>query len=145
MTVHPPPGDITLEPSDWYIANWRNLPPLVRPPSAPFDRAACLKRLRRVKVHSSGDWGWSAAQIPQSLSPDEAAFWLTALLDSDTAADPAALADQIGSSAKPAPSETTCPNESARRAKGESPRWSPCLRPSMTPGPCRDPGGGRHG
>jgi hypothetical protein len=103
MTVHPPPSDITLEPSDWYVANWRNLPPLVRPPAGPFDRAACLKRLRRVKVHSSGDWGWSAAQVPQSLSPDEAAFWLTALLDSDTAADPAALADQLGSSARAAP------------------------------------------
>jgi hypothetical protein len=94
--VHPPPSDITLEPSDWYIANWRNLPPLVRPPAAPFDRAACLKRLRRIKVHSSGDWGWSAARIPPSLSREEAGFWLTALLSADTSANPAALADQFG-------------------------------------------------
>ena len=38
---------IELEPEDWYLASWRNLPPLPRPETAPFDREACIARIAK--------------------------------------------------------------------------------------------------
>jgi hypothetical protein len=84
-TIHPPPKDIVLEPHDWYLASWRNLPPLPKPQPAPFDRAACLRRLRKVKVLQSGLWSWTAAKIQPSLSPEEATFWLATFQHADDA------------------------------------------------------------
>jgi hypothetical protein len=117
MEIHPPPQDIDLEPHDWYIANWRNLPPLPRQAPRPFDRAACLKRLRKVKVHTTGEWGWSAARIPHWMTAEEARFWLDALLASDNAADPAALADDPGSPAPTDPAALAAKIRQARKGR----------------------------
>jgi hypothetical protein len=78
--MHP---QIALEPTDWYWAAWRALPPLQRPSAAPFDLDACLQRIdrfaKRVKDPASKKWDWSQAGIAPALSPEEALFWFEAI------------------------------------------------------------------
>src|SRR5262245_40331877 len=93
--VHLPPADIQLDPSDWYLANWRNLPALPRPSPAVFDLADCCKRLARVKARLSV-WDWSAAQIGPCLGPDEGRFWLEAFARAASPdMTPARLAEEL--------------------------------------------------
>jgi hypothetical protein len=106
MKVHPPPADIHLEPSDWFLAPWRNLPPLAKGTAAPFNLDNCRKRLSKIAIHKNGDWGWSKCQIPHWMTADEARFWLAALLTADAAESPETLLSQVegslyGSSAIP--------------------------------------------
>ncbi|HEX6289513.1 MAG TPA: WGR and DUF4132 domain-containing protein [Herpetosiphonaceae bacterium] len=70
---------LDLDPTDWFWASWRNLPPLVRPAPAPFDKADALRRLARVSK-SVYHWGWSWEKyIPAVPSAQEATFWLHAM------------------------------------------------------------------
>jgi hypothetical protein len=102
MTIHHPPQDIHLEPADWHIALWRNLPPLPMPPLAPFDKADGLKRLKRITVTKGGVWNWSAVQLPTHMNAKEAAFWLTALFAAQNAKTPAQCSE-LTDTAKPPP------------------------------------------
>src|SRR4051794_10496273 len=94
-TSSTPPADILLEPKDWYLANWRKLPPLERPKPAAFDLADGCRRLRRVKARANEPWDWSAAAIPESMSREEGLFWLSALIGSETEKTASSLAGKI--------------------------------------------------
>lgn len=74
-----PPPSILLDPQDWYCATWRNLPPLKRPEPAPFDREDALARLSKVPANGGYTWNWSRARLAESLSREEAHFWLLAM------------------------------------------------------------------
>jgi predicted DNA-binding WGR domain protein len=77
-----PPCSIDLDPDDWRWATWRTIPPVAVQPPAPFDREACLERLRAA-LAPAGSWAgpdWVKAGIPLSMSRDEAQSWLQALL-----------------------------------------------------------------
>ena len=58
-----------------------------RPAPKPFDREACLQRLGRVAKWGNyysnyySGWEWGPAEMPQSMTADEADFWLHALLE----------------------------------------------------------------
>ncbi len=69
---------VGLDAIDWYLAPWRQTPPLARPAPTPFVLDDCLSRLNRVK--SGGySWNWHQAHIADVLSREEAHFWLFAL------------------------------------------------------------------
>jgi hypothetical protein len=90
---------IELDPADWYRATWRELPPLPKPPAAPFDRDDALRRLKRVRRQLRSRnrvWDWTTAQISPSLSRPEAAFWLRAILASASFDDGAEIAAAMG-------------------------------------------------
>jgi predicted DNA-binding WGR domain protein len=55
---------------------------LQRPEPRPFDRDACLKMLASVTKGDSWQtgWNWQGADIPESMTREEADFWLHALL-----------------------------------------------------------------
>jgi hypothetical protein len=125
MTIHQPPADIELEPHDWYLANWRNLPPLPKGSPQPFDRDACLKRLAKLKLHKSGTWPWSQAQIPQWMDHEQSIFWLRVLLHSDKAETPAKLIETLP---KCLPIEReTIAKRAVKCDKGCSPELLVCL------------------
>ncbi len=73
------PSTVNLDPQDWYCATWRQLPPLKRPEPAPFDRDDALARLAKVPSNEGYTWNWSRARISESLSREEAHFWLLAM------------------------------------------------------------------
>ncbi len=78
-TAIPPARHIELDPADWFLATWRDLPPLRRPAPAPFDLDNCLARLRRVKLgHRGGVADWDDVPIAPALTRAEALFWLWA-------------------------------------------------------------------
>lgn len=68
---------VGLDPIDWYLAPWRNTPPLPRPEPRPFDLGSCVARLGRVR--GSYSWNWDGAQLDDVLSREEAHFWLYAM------------------------------------------------------------------
>ena len=73
------PANVALDPVDWFLAGWRDLPHLPLPPAKPFDREECLARLGKVKLLKTG-WNWKAADIGPSLTAEEARFWLWAMV-----------------------------------------------------------------
>jgi hypothetical protein len=73
------PDNIRLDPVDWFLAEWRDLPPLPLPPVSPFDRDACLGRLGKIKLLSNW-WNWEPAGIAPVMSPEEGRFWLWAMI-----------------------------------------------------------------
>src|SRR6266516_2807587 len=77
-----PDPTLALDPADWYLATWRELPPLVRPAPAPFDLPLCLNRLRKLRVSRYGALrDWEEVAVPVSMTAQEAHFWLTALTE----------------------------------------------------------------
>lgn len=75
----PPPANIHLDPADWYLAPWRNLPPLPRPEPKPFDQKAALATLAKLNPKGEYGWRWERAGLPPTMSRPEAEFWLTAM------------------------------------------------------------------
>lgn len=71
---------VELPAESYYLAPWRKLPPLPRPAAAPFDHADCLRRLGRVKPADDGGREWEAAGLPPAMAPEEADFWLLAMV-----------------------------------------------------------------
>ncbi len=73
---------IDLAPADLATATWRPRRAIPRPAPRPFDLDACLARLRRVppRGYSYLAWDWNQAGITDTLDPQEARFWLAALL-----------------------------------------------------------------
>jgi len=68
---------VALDPLDWYLAPWRNTPPLPRPEPRPFDLDACVGRLGCL---SGGHyWNWSGIPEDYVLSREEAHFWFFAI------------------------------------------------------------------
>jgi hypothetical protein len=85
---------LALAPEDWFWATWRKLEPLPRPASPGFDLQSVLERLARVPdpPFYADEWSWSRARIPLSPAPEEAAFWLHAMLEADRELPPEKLA-----------------------------------------------------
>lgn len=69
--------NLNLEPSDWFWAMWRDPEPLPRPQPPRFDKAERIQRLRKYR----GGYPFDATSVirADSLSPEEANFWLAAL------------------------------------------------------------------
>ncbi|MCU0709597.1 MAG: WGR domain-containing protein, partial [Pirellula sp.] len=70
---------IDLSETDWYRASFRKLPPLDRGAAREFDRDQAIQKIAKLKTTDYG-WrlGWNALDLPDSLSTDEAHFWLIA-------------------------------------------------------------------
>jgi hypothetical protein len=75
--MSPFPGDY-LDPTDWFLAPWRQLPPLPRTPVRPFDLRACANQLSRVPRSGRGH-DWSELGLSPALAPQEARFWFEAM------------------------------------------------------------------
>ena len=72
--------DLGLSPKDWYWATWRKLEPLQLADPAPFDLDDCVARMGKIRTsHYGWEWAWSDAGIPDSMAPEEAYFWFTAI------------------------------------------------------------------
>lgn len=68
-----------LAPTDWFWATWRDLKPLSRPQSQPFQLKNALTKLRRIcRTDGGHQWCWHDI-IPLSHTPEEAHFWLQAM------------------------------------------------------------------
>jgi predicted DNA-binding WGR domain protein len=71
---------IGLEPHDWFLAKFRKNEPLKRGEPRPFDNAACLKALGKLKTINYGwDAQWEDLNLPAALSKEESHFWLLAI------------------------------------------------------------------
>lgn len=70
--VHLSPGELALKTGA----------SVKRPDPEPFDRQACLLRLARVTKGADYHygWDWSAAEIPEVMTAEEADFWMQAIL-----------------------------------------------------------------
>jgi predicted DNA-binding WGR domain protein len=75
---------IRLEPADWMIATWRPRQPTPRPLPVPFDRKAATALFQRwIELGIKQHWwwpGWTQADLPASMSREEARFWFHAVL-----------------------------------------------------------------
>jgi predicted DNA-binding WGR domain protein len=69
--------NLNLDPTDWFWAMWRDPEPLPRPEPPRFDKADRIQRLRKYR----GGYPFDATSVirADSLSPEEANFWLAAL------------------------------------------------------------------
>ncbi len=87
---------IRLQPDDWRIATWRQLPQPTIPAPRPFDQQACCAVLAKARPGSYGwDWHFDRLGIPLSLTRREATFWMLALKDQGRDTTPTALAEQL--------------------------------------------------
>lgn len=70
---------ISLSDAEWLTASFRYRAPLSRGVAAPFDLAACQKKLSNLKTTYYG-WfiDWEDANLPTAMSREEAHFWLMA-------------------------------------------------------------------
>ena len=67
-----------------------------RPEPRPFDLESCLQQLQRVtKGDGRTGWDWAAAEIPESMTAQEADFWLQALLKQGYKTNPRAIAKEL--------------------------------------------------
>jgi hypothetical protein len=88
---------LALDPADWYLATWRDLPPQVRPSPAPFDLAQCVDRLRKLRVSRYGAIrDWDEVYIPVSMTAQEAHFWLRAMIEGTPHARISRLVQRLG-------------------------------------------------
>ncbi|MBS0206746.1 MAG: DUF4132 domain-containing protein [Planctomycetes bacterium] len=85
---------IDLAPVDWFFALWRDPDPLPQPVPRPFDLAARLEELRRVKGSIRT---WAAKSVPKVLSREEAHFWIEVLHLHDKIPNPFQLAQRLQS------------------------------------------------
>jgi predicted DNA-binding WGR domain protein len=70
---------IDLEEQDWWWATWRPRRVLPLPEVRPFDRDACLKKLKTIAISNwAYGWRWDFLKLPHVISQEEAAFWLHA-------------------------------------------------------------------
>lgn len=73
--------EVDLEPGDYLYANLNPLDLPERDKPEPFDLDACMARLGKLKVSRRNEQpNWSLLKLPESLSPEEAQFWLLAIL-----------------------------------------------------------------
>jgi len=72
---------IDLAPDAWALATWRKpAAPVERAAAAPFDREACAEKLGRLRVTQYGwEMDWSAVDLPEVMSPEEAHYWFLAM------------------------------------------------------------------
>src|SRR5262245_34627574 len=73
----PFPADY-LDPADWFLAPWRQLPPLPRAPARPFDLRACAEHLAHLP-RSGPTYDWDKLRLTPALTPEEARFWFEAM------------------------------------------------------------------
>jgi Domain of unknown function (DUF4132) len=73
---------LNLTPEDWLWATWVPLNPKPRSPVQPFDLEQCAKRLKRIPCTTRGyfDVQWDKANLPVLMTPEEANFWLSAMM-----------------------------------------------------------------
>jgi hypothetical protein len=83
---------IALEPSDWFLAPWRHLPPLSCP-ETPFVPEKALAQLE--KVGGGNAERWDRAALAPGMSPAEARFWYEAITQSGPSAAPRAMAVRL--------------------------------------------------
>jgi predicted DNA-binding WGR domain protein len=84
---------LNLEPSDWAQATWRGHVPLERPAPRKFDI-----KLIENQLDDTDDiytWRWFEENITVSLSPEEAHFWLLAMLKNQVTMRPKELFKKI--------------------------------------------------
>jgi predicted DNA-binding WGR domain protein len=75
--------EINLDETDWLWATWRPRTVKTRPEPRPFDKEALLKQLSQLQVDYYGwNWRWDRLKLPESMTRQEAQFWLSAILDS---------------------------------------------------------------
>jgi predicted DNA-binding WGR domain protein len=81
--ANPARQPLHLEPADWLIATWRPHTPEPKPPALPFDRQAAIGTINDwIEKYGRSHWrwrGWSIAELPASMSKEEARFWLNAI------------------------------------------------------------------
>ena len=72
--------DLGLSAAQWAVATWRDAGRIALPQAAPFDRDDCLERIKRAKpARYGGDFDWSPVEIPLTMQPEEARFWVMAM------------------------------------------------------------------
>jgi len=75
---------LNLNPEDWLRATWRPRKPLLKPEPKPFDledALECLKKIQGKPQYQGHFWlDFSKANISISLTPQEAHFWLIAMI-----------------------------------------------------------------
>lgn len=75
--------ELKLTPADLLFATWRPRPPAGPAPKVPpFDGAATLEALKRVKSLGWKGHDWGRAKIPVVMSAEEARCWLLAMCTS---------------------------------------------------------------
>src|SRR5436190_2207679 len=102
---------IDLSPADWFLDTTRPRPALPKPESPPLDQKAAVARLKQAKKRAH-NWDWVPAQIPAAPSPEEARFWLSAMLAVTESSTPAAVAKELA----PLPETSPLPDLLARLA-----------------------------
>ena len=88
---------IDLTSAEWAMATWRKLEaPKQGGAAAPFDREACAAKLRRLRYTSYG-WhaDWSAVDLPEVMSREEAHYWFLAMTSLEQNAKGADLAAKL--------------------------------------------------
>ena len=69
-----------LDPEDWLYATWRPREIRIRPDPPPFTVESGLKRLERFTKKAKYHRPWIEARMATAMIPEEARFWLGAML-----------------------------------------------------------------
>ena len=76
-------------------ATWRTLAPIELPKVKPFDRAACEKKLAKLKLSRYGyDADWESLKLPLAMSKEEAHYWYEVMTAFEPRIDGAELLDR---------------------------------------------------
>lgn len=87
--------ELHLDPVARCAPTWKPRQPLVRCEPQPFDRKHCLARLKKVWQSRYGQVSWERAQLADGMTPEEAAFWLQAMLMRDDKDEPAKYHERV--------------------------------------------------
>jgi predicted DNA-binding WGR domain protein len=89
---------LNLNPEDWFRVTWLDREPLPKPDPKPFDLLEAQAWLAQITPDEYGkNWNWSAAKIAVVLSPEEARFWLKAMIHTKPDITPRKLGNQLAS------------------------------------------------
>jgi predicted DNA-binding WGR domain protein len=110
---------IDLTHADWCIATWRRMPAPKPAEASPFDREACGAKLRRLPFTISG-WlpDWSAVDVPEVMTREEARYWYAAMTRLRRGIDIGPLVEQL--SKEPLDADVTVETVRAMYGTGHS-------------------------
>ena len=88
---------INLSPIDWQRATWRPRKALPRPTDkpAPFDLDKSIQRFLAGVKQQYSYWFWNKFRVPDSLTREEAHFWLMVLTTKDKQKEPKKIAADL--------------------------------------------------